>query len=85
MKTPKEYFDKEYGPDHIKEVVEMGDIVSIYALMEEYAEKILKDLRKNEVVGRSEQLKAVERLIDFAYEVCPLHREDDLKEIRSSL
>jgi hypothetical protein len=37
--TAKEYFDKEYGPDHIKEVVEMGDIVSIYGLMEEYAEK----------------------------------------------
>ena len=39
METPEEYFVKEYGPDHIKEVVDMGDIVSIYALMEEYAEK----------------------------------------------
>ena len=26
------------------------------------------------VVGQSEQLKAVEKLKDFAYEVCPLHR-----------
>jgi len=37
------------------------------------------------VVGRSEQLKAVEKLKDFAYEVCPLHREDDLEEIVGSL
>ena len=39
MQKAKEYFDKEYGPDHIKEVVDMGDMVSIYGLMEEYAEK----------------------------------------------
>lgn len=38
-----------------------------------------------DVVGRSEQLKAVEKLKDFAYEVCPLHREDDLEEIVGSL
>jgi len=37
------------------------------------------------VVGRSEQLKAVEKLKDFAYEVCPLHREYDLGEIVGSL
>jgi len=34
-----------------------------------------------DVVGRSEQLKAISDLKDFAYEVCPLHREDDLEEI----
>ena len=32
-------------------------------------------------MGEAEQLKAVEKLKDFAYEVCPLHREDDLEEI----
>jgi hypothetical protein len=37
------------------------------------------------VVGQSERLKAVEKLKDFAYEVCPLHREDDLEEIVGSL
>ena len=37
------------------------------------------------VVGRSEQLKAVQKLKDFAYDVCPLHREDDLEEIVGSL
>lgn len=42
-------------------------------------------LRLFSVVGRSEQLKAVEKLKDFAYEVCPLHREDDLEEIVDSL
>jgi hypothetical protein len=55
MQKAKEYFDEEYGTNHIKEVVEMGDIVSIYGLMEEYAEKILKALRKNDVVGQGEQ------------------------------
>lgn len=37
------------------------------------------------VVWRSEQLKAVQKLKDFAYEVCPLHREDDLEEIVGNL
>lgn len=37
------------------------------------------------IVGQSEQLKVIEKLKDFAYEVCPLHREDDLKEIVDSL
>jgi hypothetical protein len=37
------------------------------------------------VVGRSEQLKAISDLKDFAYEVCPLHREDDLEKIVGSL
>ncbi len=37
------------------------------------------------VVGQSEQLKAFEKLKDFAYEVCPLHREGDLEEIVGSL
>lgn len=34
-----------------------------------------------DVSRRSEQLKAISDLKDFAYEVCPLHREDDLEEI----
>ena len=33
------------------------------------------------VSRQSEQLKAISDLKDFAYEVCPLHREDDLEEI----
>ena len=51
---------------------------------------IIKDridfyINLTDVVGRSEQLKAVQKLKDFAYEVCPLHREDDLEEIVASL
>ena len=51
------------------------------------ADKYLQEqfLRLFVVVGQSEQLKAVEKLKDFAYEVCPLHREDDLEEIVGSL
>jgi hypothetical protein len=52
----------------------------IIEAMEEYAA-----LRQPLVVGRSEQLLAVSDLKDFAYEVCPLHREDDLQEIISRL
>jgi len=44
-----------------------------------------EQLRIAVVVGRSEQLKAVQKLKYFAYEVCPLHREDDLEEIVGSL
>jgi hypothetical protein len=42
-------------------------------------------LQQTGVIVRSEQLKAVEKLKDFAYHVCPLHREEDLQEILSSL
>jgi hypothetical protein len=42
-------------------------------------------LQQTGVIVRSEQLKAVEKLKDFAYDVCPLHREEDLQEILSSL
>ena len=48
-------------------------------------DKAIEVLRLSNVVGQGEQLKAVEKLKDFAYEVCPLHREDDLEEIVSSL
>ena len=34
---------------------------------------------------KSEQLKAISDLKDFAYEVCPLHRQDDLYEIVNHL
>ena len=50
-----------------------------------WLEKRIEALSLGDVVGRSEQLKAVEKLKDFAYEVCPLHREDDLEEIVNSL
>jgi hypothetical protein len=33
------------------------------------------------IVGSSEQLKAIEDLKELAYEVCPLHRTDDLDGI----
>jgi len=49
--------------------------------METDLEAVSQALRIHDVVGRSEQLKAISDLKDFAYEVCPLHREDDLEEI----
>ena len=48
-------------------------------------EAAVKNCSIPDVVGQSEHLKAVQKLKDFAYEVCPLHREDDLEEIVGSL
>lgn len=47
--------------------------------------EVVKNYSIPYVVRQSEQLKGVEKLKDFAYEVCPLHREDDLEEIVGSL
>lgn len=81
-----EFFTQEWGTGFTKAtlfekngLLEMS-MEDIYSTMERYAE-----LRLSNVVGRSEQLLAVEKLKDFAYEVCPLHREDDLEEIVGSL
>ena len=52
---------------------------------ERFAEDVVKNRSIPTAVGQSKQLKAVEKLKDFAYEVCPLHREDDLEEIVGSL
>ena len=53
-----------------------------YGFGEYNKDEIIKELLVlYNVVGQSEQLKAISDLKDFAYEVCPLHREDDLEEI----
>jgi hypothetical protein len=58
----------------------------IEAIAQKYAEFYhALQLQQTGVIVRSEQLKAVEKLKDFAYEVCPLHREEDLQEILNSL
>lgn len=38
----KKYFDKEYGNDHIKLVVDMKDLESLYGLMQEYTDEQLR-------------------------------------------
>ena len=61
---------------------EILKILDTTELQELEKQRITTDLlRLFNVVGQSEQLLAVEKLKDFAYEVCPLHREDDLEEI----
>ena len=54
-------------------------------LEDELHEMINRALDLPHVVNRREQLNAVEKLKDFAHEVCPLHREDDLHKIIESL
>jgi hypothetical protein len=53
----REYFEKEYGHTHIEAVVEMKDWISLYGLMDEYAEWKVKNCSIPNVVGQSEQLK----------------------------
>ena len=80
--------------DLIKKILELGEelqkanrfnAVMIINDMEIEVDNYTKQLPILDVVGQSEQLKAVQKLKDFAYEVCPLHREDDLEEIVGSL
>ena len=57
-------------------------ILDTTELQELEKQRITTDLlRLFNAVERSEQLLAISDLKDFAYEVCPLHREDDLEEI----
>ncbi len=38
----KKYFNEEYGNDHIKDVVDLKDLESLYGLMQEYADEQLR-------------------------------------------
>lgn len=55
----KKYFDKEYGNDHIKAVVDLKDLESLYGLMQEYADEQLR----LHIVSKSLLIKKYE--IDF--------------------
>ena len=80
MKEPKRYYCG--NGEGMFEDDENGHWVE-YSEHKAIIEELKQALRIHNVV--SEQLKAVEKLKDFAYEVCPLHREDDLEDIVSSL
>ena len=66
---------------HIEDVFGFDRITTTKYLIAE----IEKELGIKDFLGDIEHLKAVEKLKDFAYEVCPLHREDDLEKIVDSL
>jgi hypothetical protein len=76
----QKHFTAQFGHDGHGEFMQY-----ILDAMEDYAQQQVKNCSIPDVVGQSEQLKAVQKLKDFAYEVCPLHREDDLEEIVGSL
>ena len=42
MQKAKEYFENNYGKGHIESVTEMKDFISLYALIEEYAQEQVK-------------------------------------------
>jgi hypothetical protein len=71
-------------PSNEKERIHKAEIVAYNQAINDAIE-IVKNCSIPDVVGQSERLKAVQKLKDFAYEVCPLHREDDLEEIVGSL
>ena len=43
----REYFDKEYGSEHIKKVIDMKDIESLYGLIEEFADVSVEEFKKS--------------------------------------
>lgn len=43
----KDYFDKEYGKKHIKTIVEMDDLESLYGLIDEFSEISMYSLVDN--------------------------------------
>lgn len=59
----KKYFDKEYGNNHIKDVVDLKDLESLYGLMQEYADEQLR----LHIVSKSLPTKKYE--IDFGGDV----------------
>ena len=56
-------------------------VLKYITVLEEQAEQ----LRKHAVSGRSEQLKAIEELIDLAQDCCPAERIDYLHNIINRL
>ena len=52
--TAKEYFKKEYGEDHLHIVIELNDIVSLFLLMEEYANQKTRHIAKQAVRDSTE-------------------------------
>lgn len=56
----KTYFEEEYGNSHIKNVVDLKDLESLYGLMQEYADEQLR----LHIVSESLLTKKYE--IDFA-------------------
>lgn len=72
----------------------IGKNIDEFDMFDKYITDVLKEFVKEQkqaisvtrcCESDSELLKAVEKLKDFAYEVCPLHRQDDLEEIVGSL
>ena len=59
METPKEYFDREYGTEHISEVIDQKDLVSMYGLIDEYAQYRVKILPISDVVISEERVELV--------------------------
>jgi|SaaInlV_120m_DNA_3_1039746.scaffolds.fasta_scaffold11217_8 hypothetical protein len=81
----KEVYTSDKELEDLYNSLEKGSLVRMLIEKHRQLERQVKKLTIPVVVGRSEQLKAVQKLKDFAYEVCPLHREDDLEEIVASL
>lgn len=46
----KEYLEKNYGQGHLQSVMQLDDILSIFALMDEFAEYKVKNCNAPDVV-----------------------------------
>lgn len=77
MIKAEEYFDKNYGKDHLKRCIELNDIQSIYHLMEEFADYSVKNLN-GETVKRQELI----RFHDFCVTTVDLSNHKETTEQR---
>lgn len=75
-------FYKEWYEENKDNLMETWNRTDVYDFASKYAEK---RLFLANVVGQSEQLKALEDLKDFAYENCQPHNSDRLAEIMERL
>jgi hypothetical protein len=69
----KKYFDKEYGNDHIKNVVDLKDMKSLYGLMQEYAEE---QLRLHIISQQRELLIHYNSFVNMQYHGISLDNDD---------
>ena len=53
----KEYLEKNYGQGHLQSVMQLDDILSIFALMDEFAEYKVKNCNAPDVSVSSEDCK----------------------------
>jgi hypothetical protein len=64
MKSAEDYFNENYGKDHLDRCIELNDKQSIYSLMEEFADSLVKNLIIPDIVKAKRREAPVCRTCD---------------------